>query len=98
MPSAIRFKLAIVSVAQQRVVVDVRLEINAPTMAAVPARWPTPRNVFLAAKGHAAVPAVSGLHEYFRLINKHNRILCLRSASMPDEKWEMVAACQLKKK
>jgi hypothetical protein len=40
-------------------------------MAAIAAGGPAARNIFLAPKGHAAVAAVAGLHEYFGFINEH---------------------------
>src|SRR5919201_212385 len=41
MPSAVRLKLAIVAVAQQRIVVQVRFEIHASAVPSVPARRPS---------------------------------------------------------
>src|SRR5215472_10574516 len=64
-------EFAIVAVAQQRVVVGIRFQIHAASIAAIAARRPAARNVFLAAKRHAAVAAVPGLHINSGFINKH---------------------------
>src|SRR6516225_3917874 len=62
----------VVAIAQQRVVVRVRFQINAAPIAAVSSRRAAARNVFLAAKSHAAVASVPGLHIDFGFINKHS--------------------------
>src|SRR5882762_5153606 len=69
--AAIGLEFAIVAVAKQRVVVRVGFQIDVAAMAAVAARRTTARNIFFAPKGHAAVAAVAGLHEYFGFINEH---------------------------
>src|SRR5580704_10430951 len=70
-PPAIGFEFAIVAVAQKRVVVGIRFEINASAVAAIAAGRAAARNVFFAAKRDAAVAAVAGLHQDFSFINKH---------------------------
>src|SRR5438876_9517995 len=69
--SAIGLEFAIVAVAQQCVVVRVGFQIDVAAMAAVTAGGTASRNVLLAAKSHAAVAAVAGLHENFGFINEH---------------------------
>ncbi len=69
--AAIGFEFAIVAVAQKRVVVRIRFEINAAAVAAVAAGRTAARNEFLASKRNAAVAAVAGLHQYFCFVNKH---------------------------
>ena len=69
--SAIGLEFAIVAVAQKRVVVRIRFEINAAAVAAVAARRAAARNVFFAAERDAAVAAVAGLHENFGFVNEH---------------------------
>ena len=71
MASAVRFKFAIVPIAQQSVVVGIRFQINAAAMAAVASGWAAARNEFLASKRNAAVAAVARFHQYFCFINKH---------------------------
>src|SRR5260370_1181935 len=69
--AAIGFELAIVAVAEQRIVVGIGFEIDAAAMAAVPAGGATAWHVFFAPEGNAAVAAVAGLHQYFGFINEH---------------------------
>ena len=71
MPPAIGFEFAIVAVAEKRVVVGIRFEINAAAVASIAARWAAARNIFLAAKRDAAVAAVAGFHQDFSFVNKH---------------------------
>lgn len=71
MASALRPELAIVAIAQQRVVVGVRLEINVAAVAAVAARRAAARDVLLPAERHAAVAAVARLYQNFGFVNKH---------------------------
>src|SRR5579859_3430449 len=81
-PAPIRLELAIVAVAQQRVVVRIRFEINA---AAVPAGGPAARDVLLPPERHAAIPAVPGLHKNLRFINKHElNSPCTAALSWPE--------------
>jgi len=69
--AAIGLEFAIVPVPEQRVVVRISFEIDAAAMTAVAAGRTAAGHVFFAAEGHAAVAAVSCLHEYFGLINEH---------------------------
>ena len=71
-PAAVGFEFAIVAVAQQRVVVRIRFEVDAAAMAAVAARRPAARHEFFAAERDAAVSAVAGLHVDFGFINEHH--------------------------
>src|SRR5271157_6011416 len=71
---AIAFKFAVISVPQQSIVVWIRFQVDASTIPAVAARRSTPRNILLATKCYASVPAVPGLHPYFRFINKHGTL------------------------
>jgi len=69
--AAIGLEFAIVAVAQQRVVVWIGFQVDVAAMAAVASGGAAARNIFLAPKGHAAVTAIAGLHEYFGFINEH---------------------------
>ena len=69
--AAIGLEFAIVTVAKQSIVVWIGFQIDAAAMAPVAAGGSTARNIFFAPKGHAAVAAVAGLHEYFGFINEH---------------------------
>jgi len=69
--AAIGFEFAIVAVAQKRVVVGIRFEIDAAAVAAVAAGWAAARNVFFAAKRNATVAAIAGFHQYFCFVNEH---------------------------
>jgi hypothetical protein len=69
--SAVGVKFAIVAVAQKRVVVRVRFEVNVTPMPTVSARWAAPRNVLLSAEGHAAVSAVAAFYDDLRFVNEH---------------------------
>jgi len=71
MPSAIRFELAIIPIAQQRVVVRIRFQVNAAAVTAVASRWSAPRHEFLSTERDAAVPAAARFHQNLRFINKH---------------------------
>ena len=70
--AAVGFEFAIVAVAQQRVVVRIRFEVDAAAMAAVAARRSAARHEFFAAKRDAAVSAVAGLHVDFGFVNEHH--------------------------
>ena len=61
--AAIGFEFAIVAVAQKRVVIGIRFEINAAAMTAVATRGATARNEFFTAKRDAAVTAAAGLYQ-----------------------------------
>src|SRR6266478_2929015 len=69
--AAIGFEFAIVAVTKKGVVVGVGFEIDAATMAAVPAGGAAAWHEFFAPKGDAAVATVAGLHQYFGFINEH---------------------------
>src|SRR5262249_25851747 len=81
--SAVGAKFTIVAIAQQRVVVRIRLNKNAAAVSAIAAGRPASGHVLLAAEGDAAVPAIAGLYEDFGFIDKHVRVLI---ESVP--KWE----------
>src|ERR1700719_5047928 len=74
-PSAIGFEFAIVAVAQQRVVMRIRFEVDAAAMAAVSARRPASRHEFFATERDAAVSAVAGLYVDFGFIDEHHESL-----------------------
>src|ERR1700747_2342235 len=69
--ATIGLEFAIVAVAQQRIVVWIGFQINVSAMAPVAAGGPTARNIFFATKGHTAIAAIAGFHEYFCFINEH---------------------------
>jgi hypothetical protein len=69
--SAIAAKFAIVTVAQQRVVVRIRFYKNAAAVAAIAAGRAAPGDVLLAAEGHATVAAVACLDQNFGFVYKH---------------------------
>src|SRR5580704_18952413 len=73
--AAVGFEFAIVAVAQQRVVVRIRFQVNAATMPAVAARGPASRHEFLPPKRNAAVSAVAGLHIDFRFVDKDHELV-----------------------
>ena len=70
--AAIGFEFAIVAVAEQRIVVRIRFQVNAAAVAAVAARRPAARHKFLAAERNAAVAAVAGLNVDFGFVNEHH--------------------------
>jgi hypothetical protein len=69
---AIRFEFAIVAVAQQRVVVRIRFQVNASAMPAIASGRSPARHEFLPPERHAAVPAVPSFHKDFCFVNKHS--------------------------
>jgi hypothetical protein len=71
--AAVGFEFAIVAVAQQRVVVRIRFEVDAAAVAAVAARRTAARHEFFAAERDAAVSAVAGLHVDFGFVDKYHR-------------------------
>ena len=71
MTSAIGAKLAIVTVAQKRIVVLAGFEDDAATGAAIAARGSAARYEFFAAKGDTPVASVAGLDINFGFVNKH---------------------------
>ncbi len=78
-PSAVRLELPVVAVTQQRVVVRIRFQVNAPAAPAIAARRPSARHILLPPKRHAPVPAIPGLHGNFRFINKHSLLFSVLS-------------------
>src|SRR3981189_1837583 len=87
MPSAIGFEFPIVPVAQQRVVVRIRLQVNASAMPAIAARRPTARHKFLSPERHAAVSATPCLHQNFRFIYKHSSCFLLKNDNISIQRW-----------
>jgi hypothetical protein len=71
MAAAIGLEFAIVTVAEQCVVVNVGFEIDAAAMAAVAAGGTATGYVFFAPESHTSIAAIAGLHEYFGFINEH---------------------------
>ena len=69
--ATIGLEFAIVAIAEQRVVVRIRFEIDAAAGTAVAAGGTAAGHVFFAPEGHAAVAAVSRFHEYLGFINEH---------------------------
>src|SRR5712672_3549193 len=69
--AAVFYEFAIVAIAQQRVVIRIRFQINAAAMPPVAAGWPAARHKFLPPERHAAVSAASSLHQNLCFINKH---------------------------
>src|SRR5450432_3586195 len=68
---AVGLEFAIVTVAQQSIVVDVGFQENASAVPAVASGRTAARNEFLAPERHASVAAMASLHEYFGFIGKH---------------------------
>src|SRR5579872_7303267 len=73
--AAVGPEFPVVPIAQQRVVVGIGLQINAPAIAAIAAGRTAARNEFLAAKGNATVAAGPGLDENLCFINEHGWML-----------------------
>src|SRR5271156_6325066 len=71
MSAAPRLEFAIITVAQQGVVVRIGFDENVPTVAAISTRRSAARDVFLPPKCDAAIAAVSGLYRYFCFVGKH---------------------------
>src|ERR1700722_7092883 len=69
--AAIGFEFAIVAVAEKRVVVRIRFEINAAAVAAVASGRAAAGNEFFTAKRDTAVAAAAGLDQDFCFVNKH---------------------------
>ena len=74
MPPAIRLKFTIEAIAQQRVVVRIRFQINVPAIPTIAARWPAARHVLLPPESHATVSAIAGFHQNSSFINKHGSL------------------------
>jgi hypothetical protein len=70
---AIRFEFAVIAIAQKRVVVWIRFQIDTAAVAAVAPRRASARHIFLAPERNATIPAVPGLHEYFCFINEQRQ-------------------------
>src|SRR5277367_750309 len=68
---AVRLEFTIVAVTQKRVVVGIRFEVNAATVATIATGRAAARDVLLPTKRDAAVAAVARLDRYFRFISKH---------------------------
>src|SRR5882724_1284199 len=75
MPPAIRFEFAVVAIAQERVVVGIRFQIDAAAVTPIAAGRTAARHELLATKRDAAVAAVARLHENFSFVNKHRMTL-----------------------
>src|SRR5579863_584336 len=74
MTPAIGLEFAVVAVAQQRVVVRIRFEVDVAAVPTLAARRPAARNILLPPERDAAVAAVATLHHDFRFICKHGRL------------------------
>jgi len=70
--AAVGFELAIKPVAKQRVIVRIGLDHDAAAVAAVAAGGSAARDKFFAAKRHATIAAVAGLHANLSFINEHS--------------------------
>jgi hypothetical protein len=57
----------------ERVVTLAGFHDDVATAPAVSAGWSAPRHKFLTAKGHAAIPAVSGFYANFGFVDEHKR-------------------------
>src|ERR1700676_5377004 len=71
--ATVGLKLTVITVTQQRVVINVGFQINARAMAAIAAGWAATGNIFFAPKRHAAVAAMASLYEYFCFISEHEK-------------------------
>ncbi len=69
--SALRLVFGIEAEMHQRVMPLAGFHDHVSALAAVAARRSAARNIFLAAKGHAAIAAVAGLDPNFCLIDEH---------------------------
>jgi hypothetical protein len=69
--ATVGFEFTVIAITQQRVVINVGFQINTCAMAAIAAGRAATRNVFFAAKRHAAVAAMASLYEYFCFISEH---------------------------
>ena len=74
MPAALAAKLAVVAIAQQRVVVGIGFQVDVTAVSAVAARGASARNELFPAKRDATVSAVAGLHQDFGFVNKHRSL------------------------
>jgi hypothetical protein len=72
--SALGAKFAIVTVAQQCVVVWICFQPNASAIPTIASRWAAPRDILLPAERDAAIAAVPGLHQNFGFICKHGSL------------------------
>src|SRR6202034_569080 len=69
--AAVGAKFAVVTVAQQRIVVGVRFQVDVSAIAAVAAGRAAARDVLLSAERDAAVAAIAALYRNFGFVNKH---------------------------
>jgi hypothetical protein len=74
---AISLEFPVVTIAQQRVVVRIRLDVNARAVSAIaPGRTPM-RHKLLPAKCNATIAAIAGLQTDFSFVYKHVVSNCL---------------------
>src|ERR1700728_4764049 len=71
MAASVGAKFAIVAVAQQRIVVGIRFEVDVSAITAVAAGRAAARDVLLPAECDAAISAVAALYRNFGFVNKH---------------------------
>lgn len=74
MPPALSFVFRIKSKMHQRIVTLAGFHDHIAALAAIAARRSPSRNELLPPEGKTAVPAVSGFHANYGLINKHARL------------------------
>jgi len=73
---AVGFEFAVVSVAQQCVVVGICFQVDAAAMATVPARGAATRHEFFAAERDAAVTSTACFYENFGFVDEHSELRC----------------------
>ena len=71
MASALRMEFAVVTIAQKRVVMGIRFNVNVAAVSAVAAGRAAAWDVLLSAERDAAVPAVAGFYRNFGFVCKH---------------------------
>ncbi len=71
MRAASRPKMDLLVEVNQRIQLRVYLQYYVTTVAAIAARWPAPRHIFLAPEGDGTIPTVTRLHVDFCLIKEH---------------------------
>ncbi len=76
MPPAIGAEFAIEAIAQQRIVVRIRFEINVAAVSAIATRRSAARDILLPPERHTAVSAVAAFDPNFGFINKHGALVC----------------------
>src|SRR6266849_2605271 len=79
MAPAIGLEFAVIPIAQQRVVVRIRFQVDASAMTAVAPGRAAARHKFLATERHAPVPAAPGLHKNLCFVNKHSPYFLLKN-------------------